>query len=192
MAKAKELPTRAYLLERFDINFNTGSMKWRDLGNSNAYAGKEAGCIGVDGYSKINIDGRTYLKSRLMYKAATGIDPPATVDHINRDRSDNRLTNLRGATHLEQNKNQGMKSNNTSGYVGVTHAGPNARGKPWKASAKHDGRFVHLGSFDCKHEAGRVAKEYRDKLGYTETHGIETPEETLERLEEERTHERRA
>jgi len=170
MTKARELPTQKRLLELFDINFKTGSMKWKDSGNT--YAGKEAGYFHLStGRRIMRVDGRKYLKSRLLYKAASGIDPPDDVDHINRDATDDRLANLRSATHAENMKNQGMNSNNTSGYNGVSPAGPNARGKPWKASAIHEGKSVHLGTFDCKHEAGRVAKEYRDSLGYDNTHG---------------------
>ncbi len=166
-----ELPTQNRLLELFDINFKTGGMKWKDLGNSNPYAGEEAGGLNPsNGRVYIRVDGRKYLKSRLMYKAATGIDPPATVDHINRERTDDRLANLRDATQAEQCRNRGRNSNNTSGYNGVQSA---AKGKPWVVNANHEGRRVHLGSFDCKHEAGRVAKEYRDRLGYDNTHGQE-------------------
>ena len=45
-----------------------------------------------------------------------------TIDHINRNRSDNRIENLRWATHLEQcqnKKEQSMKKNNTSGHIGI-------------------------------------------------------------------------
>jgi hypothetical protein len=47
-------------------------------------------------------------------------DNLSDVDHINQDRLDNRLENLRWVTHKDNGRNRGMSKNNTSGYEGVS------------------------------------------------------------------------
>ena len=68
-----------------------------------------------------------------------------TVDHINRDTLDNRLSNLRLATNSQQSQNQGLRSNNTSGYRGVCW---DKRIGKWWARIQVDGKRMHLGHYD--------------------------------------------
>lgn len=70
------------------------------------------------------------------------------VDHRNSDGLDNRKINLRFASQTLNNANQRLRSNNTSGYKGVTR-----KRKRWAASVKVRGRAVYLGSFDSPEAA---------------------------------------
>jgi hypothetical protein len=80
------------------------------------------------------------------------------VDHINRDRLDNRRENLRLATHAQNMQNHPAHRGGTSPFRGVYwHKGA---GK-WEASARFDGRNVFLGRFDDEVEAARVAARFR-------------------------------
>lgn len=79
------------------------------------------------------------------------------VDHINRDKLDNRRENLREATRKQNAQNMPLTVANTSGYRNV-HADKYGR---WRVTVKLDGRTRHLGSFADKAEAAAVAERWR-------------------------------
>jgi hypothetical protein len=83
---------------------------------------------------------------RLCGKPAT-----KTIDHKNRNGLDNQRRNLRAATTTEQNRNQGKRVTNTSGYIGVTWC---KQLRTWKAQARIHGKNKHLGYFDNPRLAG--------------------------------------
>jgi len=66
------------------------------------------------------------------------------VDHINGDGLDNRRANLRPSDHVTNGRNAGKKSNNTSGFKGVTW---DRRAGKWLAQIQSEGRHHHLGHF---------------------------------------------
>ena len=73
-----------------------------------------------------------------------------TIDHINRDKSDNRVENLRWATMKEQCENKGMKNSNTSGHEGISYYN---RDKIWTYK-KEDSKYKHFRkSFKSKIDA---------------------------------------
>src|SRR5258708_5166014 len=76
------------------------------------------------------------------------------IDHINRDRLDNRRHNLRSASQAENKQNATLRSDNASGFRGVFWA--TQQGK-WCAGASLNGQRYHLGFFTDVEEAGRVA-----------------------------------
>ena len=75
------------------------------------------------------------------------------VDHINRDRLDNRCENLRLATRSQNNMNSKMKGNNVSGFRGVSWG---ERNKKWVARITISGKVKHLGLFTSKESAARA------------------------------------
>jgi hypothetical protein len=83
---------------------------------------------------------------------------PEIVDHINGDKTDNRITNLRSCTPSQNGRNKKISSRNTSGKVGVTFY---KRTQKWRAWFSIDGKTVSLGYHDTKHAAiaARVAAE---------------------------------
>jgi HNH endonuclease/AP2 domain len=81
------------------------------------------------------------------------------VDHINGNRLDNRRSNLRVASHSENEQNRhGLSANNTSGYRGVTW---NKRARKWSARAKLNGHSHFLGYFDTPEEANDAVTVWR-------------------------------
>lgn len=83
------------------------------------------------------------------------INPPTgmVVDHINRDILDNRKSNLRVATRMENSWNSGLKSTNKSGYKGVSYR---EASRKWRAQLYVDGKKMCLGHFTNKHDAARM------------------------------------
>jgi hypothetical protein len=77
------------------------------------------------------------------------------VDHINRNKLDNRIENLRAVNAGEQAINKGKSSNNTSGYKGVY----SVKGGKWVAKIGYRGKSVHLGTFNTKKEANEGYKK---------------------------------
>lgn len=78
------------------------------------------------------------IMHRIIIEAPKGVE----VDHINGNKLDNRLSNLRLASKQENARNRGKNSNNRSGYKGVCFAKGSDK---WRAYITVDGRQVHLG-----------------------------------------------
>lgn len=104
------------------------------------------------GYFGTNINGRIMLLHNFLMNPPEG----KICDHINRNKMDNRRSNLRYATQKENSRNRSKLSVNTSGYIGVSW---HIRKRKYVAQIKIDGHTIHLGSFDNAEDAARV----RDK-----------------------------
>ena len=119
-------------------------------------AGKVSGGPTTDGYTKIGVNRRYYKAHRLAWLYVYGEWPTYQIDHINRDRADNRICNLRDVTHQQNLCNTNTYSNNTSGHKGVRY-----RNGKFAARIRVNYKFVQLGTFECFDEAvaARVAAE---------------------------------
>lgn len=97
----------------------TGEFNWLVKPRNRASIGGVAGHLRKNGYREISIKGKKYYAHRLAWLYMTGSWPKEHIDHINGNPSDNRFCNLREATRSQNMHNQGVCSNNTSGYKGV-------------------------------------------------------------------------
>lgn len=137
--------TAERLREILTYDPNTGEFRWRISINSQAPEGAITGYVSRAGYSLIRISGRKYRAHRLAWLYVHGRWPKDQIDHINRIRNDNRITNLREATHWENQQNRGIASRNSSRYAGVCwHTGKSK----WHARIKINGRYKHIGYFE--------------------------------------------
>lgn len=127
----------------------SGRLFWRLDRTAGVRAGDEAGTGHHSGYVHVCIGGRSYLAHRIAWLLAMGGMPAAQIDHINGDRADNRLCNLREATPSQNMHNRKFQSNNTTGFTGVVHH----KGK-FGASIKLRGKRTYLGYFYTAEEAG--------------------------------------
>jgi hypothetical protein len=134
----------------FWYSAETGLLRWRLKANRNALIGGVAGAPNARGYLTVRFSGSdTQLVHRVVWAHAHGEWPDRDVDHINGDRSDNRLANLRLATRSENNQNmRNAKSYNSTGFLGVSRS--NAR---FIASISVSGKTTHLGAFATAEEA---------------------------------------
>ena len=121
----------------------TGIFTWAVRRKGGRGLGMEAGARMSHGYISIGIDGNEYTAHRLAWLYIHGEWPLAYIDHINGNRSDNRIENLRDVSQTVNMQNvYAPKSNNKSGYRGVSwHA---QRGK-YTARIKVEGRYLSLG-----------------------------------------------
>lgn len=112
------------------------------------------------GYCRVFASGRLYYAHRLAWFMAHGEFPPADVDHINADKSDNRLANLRPATRSQNQAARRPMRTNTSGAVGVSWY-KNAR--KWNAAITRGGVRINLGYFADIEDAKRAYADAADK-----------------------------
>ena len=137
------------LREVLTYDAETGDFFWLVATAQRVRVGDVAGGIHPSGYRQIVVDGRLYMAHRLAWFYIYGAWPTNQIDHINGDRADNRLANLREATNAENSQNQRHPSaNNQSGFLGVSKD----RSR-WKARIMVGGRHRHLGYFDSPEEA---------------------------------------
>ena len=169
---ATPYPTQARLKELFDYNPDTGELTRLITSGPNALIGEVTkGTLSVKGYYRIQVDGVQYLVHRLAWILVYGSIPShLQIDHINRDRADNRILNLRLATNAQNQQNKTIDSRNKSGYAGVFWY---AKKQTWTAKIKVNKVTIHLGTFRDLDQAVKVRKMAEKKYF---THAPVTPE----------------
>lgn len=147
-------PTRAQILRCLTYSPDTGEFVWLRRPEMPAswngkWAGKPAGNVD-QGYVRIGLFGRRFKAHVLAWLIMSGEWPGGEVDHINRVRNDNRWVNLRLANDHQNACNRSLRSDNSTGHVGVTIRPDTGR---YQASICHLGRKHHIGVFDTIQEA---------------------------------------
>lgn len=112
-------------------------------------------------------DRREVAVHRVIWAMHTGEWPDQTIDHIDGDTKNNRVSNLRHVSVAVNSRNTKLYDNNTSGYIGVTST---ASGK-WQARIHYNGRRICLGTFTTPEEAYEVYKKKAAELGFHDNHG---------------------
>ena len=149
--KTKQLPTQERLKEVLNYDHETGVFTWKI--SRGVKKGTEAGCLTGDGYILIRVDRKLYRASRIAWMYHYGEDPgDLLVDHKDRNRSSNRIDNLRLATPEQNNQNM-----NANGF-----SWSKAR-KKWEAYIRFEGRKINLGLFTCTEDAREAYINARHK-----------------------------
>lgn len=148
MRRAPEIITEA-----FEYDAETGNLTRKFKGGNCRVIGLKRT---VDGYTRVSFNAREYPAHRVIWWLVYGELPTSFIDHINGEKSDNRLANLRLASDAENKRNVGKRSHNTSGFKGVTFCKSTGR---WLAHATLGRRGHHLGRHDTPEAA---AKAYRN------------------------------
>jgi hypothetical protein len=136
--------TRNRLMAVLDYDADTGIFLWKRSISRRVRVGERAGAINTKGYRQITIDGVPYVAHRLVWLITYDKWPTEQLDHINGDRDDNRVANLRQASQTQNKANGGAYRNNTSGYRGVSW---HKRRKRWIAHIRVGGKRKSLGYF---------------------------------------------
>lgn len=152
--------TQGRLKEVLHYSPETGEFVWKVKLSARAPAGSRACKRPCRGRHRICIEGVLYFAHRLAWLYEYGEFPSATIDHIDQDPSNNKISNLRVASDQE-NKSNRPPQNNSQPHRGV-HRGVNR----YIAQITHQGKTLYLGSFDCPIEAH---KRYKSK--HLELHG---------------------
>lgn len=141
-------------------NPDTGVFNWRVPKQGRR---KEVGYTdkGMWGYVQVRIEGKKYLAHRLAWLLYYGEFPDGILDHINGDKTDNRICNLRIASLSENQCNRHVQTNNTSTKVKGVRTLPNGR---FSASITKDNKTYYLGSFDTITEAAESYEQAAIKL----------------------------
>lgn len=133
--------TQKELKKILKYNYNTGAFTWIKRLSNRSIIGKSAGSLS-NGYILIMIEGKNYRAHRLAWLYHYGYMPENGIDHINRDKSDNRIENLREVSQQCNTRNTSNFKHNTSGVKGVSWF---SRTNKWIARIKVNGKEYHLG-----------------------------------------------
>jgi hypothetical protein len=142
--------TTEELRELLDYDPETGLFTWKVQTGSRALVGDVAGGLNSESYRQIMIKGVYYKAHRLAWYYHYGVEPREQIDHINGVRGDNRISNLREATHQENRRNSSKRSDNTSGYKGVYWS---TASQKFRAECRVNGKKHSLGYHDTAEEA---------------------------------------
>lgn len=169
----------AYLKQCFSYNQDEGLLVWnilrpQDHFKSNAnyrgymtkWAGKRAGSIDKDGYLQISTMNTSV--HRIVWAIFYNEWPENTIDHIDRCKTNNKITNLRDVSNQENLKNAKISKRNKSGATGVFWR-PNRM--KWEATICVNSKLISLGAFSEKSQAIAVRKSAQIKYGFHSNHG---------------------
>ena len=155
--------TLSELKNLYDFDPGTGVFS-RRISTTRAKAGS-FGSVNDQGYVVLFLNGCSVRGHRTAWFYFYGEWPKSNLDHINGNRSDNRICNLREASHQQNMKNRKIRLDNSCGYKGV---GPNKHCKTWRARITVNGRPINIGHFKSKEEARdayiEAAKKYHGEF----------------------------
>jgi len=134
------------------FTYEGGLLYWKvSPPNCRIKAGDLAGCLGNRGYNRVTFNGVEYMSHRVIYELHFGPMPEGyQIDHVDGNKSNNNLENLRLANRTQNSYNRGKNKNNSSGYKGVHFC---SRDKRYKAQIALGKKREHLGSFKSAEEA---------------------------------------
>ena len=133
-----------------DYDADTGIFR-RRVSRGNVEAGAVAGTVSEKGYICIMVNGTLFKAHRLAWLHFHGVMPQDQIDHLNGDKADNRIANLRDVPHCMNQQNQTRPpKNSTSGFRGVAW---HKRDKRWQARIKVNGREQYIGYFETAEAA---------------------------------------
>jgi len=147
---ANENVTAQRLRDLLRYEPETGEFIWRaHRKGRHSIEGKQAGFVNRRGYRIFGIDGRPVQAHRAAWLYVHGEWPDMFIDHINGNRGDNRLENLRDVIRRTNQENLRIaKANNKTGFLGVR-----LEQGLYRARIKAHGKTIHLGMFEKPEDA---------------------------------------
>lgn len=166
---AKPLPSQELLLQLLDYNAESGALTWRQRENIHAnwnprWAGQPAFTKIISrGYFSGQIAKSDCLAHRIIWKMVHGFDPE-TIDHINGNKLDNRICNLRSISQQENARNRPINKKNKSGHPCIKKSGEAGL---WRVcvAGKHIGAFLQINEAIAARDRAWI------ELGFHHNHG---------------------
>jgi hypothetical protein len=151
------------------FEYRDGDLHWKARPPNLAVCGTVAGYRNTkDSYWRVVIKGSMYLKHRLVFLYHYG-HLPKYIDHINGNRADNRIENLRLASRAENARNARLPCHNTSGIKGVCKP---KKDKNWTCSLRTNKKLKIVGGFETKELAQEFMELWRETAhGQFANHG---------------------
>lgn len=144
--------TQEYLKEILDYDSKTGEFTWLKKGRGIPY-GKIAGSVDkYTGYRYIRINGKNYAAHRLAWLYKFSVWPKNEIDHINQNRLDNRVENLRDVT-IRENAHNRVYYNDTNNLIGTYF---NKYKNKWESSISINNKKYYIGKYNTKVEASEA------------------------------------
>jgi hypothetical protein len=134
-------------MDRLSYDEKSGIFVWKMTINRR-FIGQPAGWLGKRGYIQINVGDERHYAHRLAWLFYYGEWPMHMVDHINNNRTDNRISNLRGIPQVLNGQNVPWDRRPASGLTGVIK-----QGQRYKAEMMLRGKHVYLGMHDTPEQA---------------------------------------
>lgn len=157
----KDKITQERLIELFNYDLETGLFSRKVKIGNNCKMDRPVGRISTGGYLMCKIDGVYYTHHRLAWLYVYGKWPLDQLDHIDCNKLNNSILNLREASRSQNMCNKNKMSHNTSGYKGVFW---DKQSQKWKAQITINKKQKCLGRFDCPKKAYEVYCEKAKEL----------------------------
>jgi hypothetical protein len=143
------------------FEYRDGALFWKVSNNNFIQVGQQAGTsVNDSGYHIVGIGGKTYRLHRIVFMYHYGYFPK-NVDHIDGDRANNSIENLRPADDFENSRNSRISKRNKSGVKGVCWAN---HVNKWLVQVRQGNSKKYLGLYDDLELAELVAIEARNKF----------------------------
>lgn len=146
-ATDKQRMERLNSVLRYDSE--SGHLYWKEDRGRHKVKGKIAGYAHCEGYVAVGLDGKRFLAHRVAWMLTYGTWPDEWIDHVNGNRSDNRLVNLRECSPSENNSNR----KNGPGRDLPKGVSFHRRTGKYQAHVRKSGRVVYSGLFASVEEA---------------------------------------
>ena len=155
MAYTNNTITQEMLHELFE--YRDGNLYWKITNSPRAVAGSKAGTVRPTGHIAISINGTQYMAHRLVWMMHNK-NCPKIIDHIDCDPLNNKIANLREATHAQNMQNSKTPLTNKSGIKGVYWSKQKCR---WFAKTSINGKQKLIGIFKNINDAEEAVKIVR-------------------------------
>jgi hypothetical protein len=160
-SEKEDLISQELVKALFSYSSETGIFTRKLTTGQKAQKGSIAGSLQPSGYILLEINGNTYRAHRVAWLYMYGEFPDRAIDHIDRDRANNSIANLRLATAQENIRNSGLRTDNSTGYRGVSL---DKRSGRYRAYIYLDGKQKSLGYHSTAEDAAAAYNEAAKKL----------------------------
>lgn len=158
MPDAAEYVALLRLREVLKYDPRSGEFTWLVRTNSKVPAGSVAGTFGVNGYWRIRHKGRVWFAHRLAWFFCYGYLPDNEIDHIDHNRRNNAVSNLRVCTHSQNHQNRDVLKRRLPG------AHWHSKDNVWRSNIKTKGKTKSLGTFPTREAAHRAYIEAKREM----------------------------